>query len=158
MDNSGIIRSIKIDLLLDNHNPIIEYYNNICESLVCVDLNVYHLDGSEQLYYINGTCEKEWVFYYDSTYGVFYCSPNHFLKALQNKFNISQTSACFEITKLILWNFTNSGLIRNKQIVVVSNDKCKLYSAITALSNGHNLQISGSFMSNTLQHKLRDAQ
>ena len=62
---NSIIRQMKIDLITDTHNPIIEWFNNIWSNLDVIETDVCHRKGGEIIYYktVNGT--KKTIFFRD---------------------------------------------------------------------------------------------
>jgi len=102
--NVKLLRSINIDLLLDQHNPIIDRFNSIWVNLHIVETNVYHKNGGELVYFrIDKMGKKEWIFYQDMLMNKFWCNYNRYWVILKADFNINYDEIQI-ITKLLVNN------------------------------------------------------
>lgn len=81
---SSIERNIQIDLIMDNYNPIIEFFNSIWNTLDVIDLSVYNNDNDETIYYNK---YGEWVFYSDHK-DRFWCNFDRYYKLFGIRFNL----------------------------------------------------------------------
>lgn len=95
------VRNIRIDLIMDNHNPIIDEFNRIWDQLSVCEIDVYHKKGGEFIYYNKN---NEWIFYIDNgdeDNDGLYCSKERYLDWISAKLfgNYSTTKT---ITKIML--------------------------------------------------------
>ena len=79
---SSISRQLKIDLITDTPNPIIEWFISIWYKLYVVERNVMHCNGGEMIYYINGDVKK-CIFFRDDRRGIFRCDFTNFWTTLE---------------------------------------------------------------------------
>ena len=106
MDDTIIKRRINIDLITDAPNPTIEWFNGIWEQLSTFEIDVYHYDGSEVIYYINGE-KPQWIFYQDNKWGRFWCNLSIYWLPLASKFDLNYEEIQV-ITKLLVENALNN--------------------------------------------------
>lgn len=104
-----IVRQLKIDLITDTPNRIIEWFNGIWNTLCIIETNVYHKDGEEFVYYVVNDLGKQWFFYQDDKNDRFWCNYNHYWAFLENKLSINY-SGIQEITKLLVDNALNNSV------------------------------------------------
>ena len=78
------IRDIKIDLLMGNHNPIVDLFNEITKDLQIINCEVYNDDGLEFIYFNK---DNEWIFYQDAKNDYFWCVYNRYWKIFESEFN-----------------------------------------------------------------------
>lgn len=83
-----IARDIQIDLIMDNPNSITETFNDICKDLSVIEVNVYHNNGGEFIYYNK---DKKWIFFRDDKNDRFWCHYDRYWKIFLSKFNINYT-------------------------------------------------------------------
>jgi hypothetical protein len=91
MNTDAITRSMRIDMITGTKNPFIEYFDIIWSELSVVDGDIYHQNGGEYIYYINGKT-KEFVFYIDMS-GQYrmWCSQKYYTR-MGEKFVMAQGS------------------------------------------------------------------
>ena len=92
------IRDIKIDLLMGNQNPIIEWFKEMTKDLRIINCDVYDEGGMEFIYYNK---EEEWIFYQDAKNGEFWAHYKRYWSILEREFSLEylETQA---ITKLLV--------------------------------------------------------
>ena len=104
--NSVITRQLNIDLITSDHNPIIEWFNDLWTHLYVIETNVYHNDGGEIIYFINDD-EKDWIFFQDNKNDKFWCDYDTYWSILESKFNLIYTEIQ-DITKVLVENALNN--------------------------------------------------
>lgn len=103
-----LMRSLKIDLLLDNPNAIIDSFNDMWDNLYIAESNVYHERGGEIIYYIiSDSGRKQWVFYRDDSAEIFWCNQKHYGKVIK----VDQVYQVYSITNLLVSDFINRNII-----------------------------------------------
>ena len=80
-----IVRNIQIDLIMDNPNPIIDTFNGIWTSLSVIEVDVYHSNGGEFVFY---DIENKWIFFLDNKDKFFWCKEDRYWEIMMSKFNI----------------------------------------------------------------------
>lgn len=103
-----LVRNLHIDLIMDNPNPIIDIFNGICDELSVVELNVYHKEGGEFIYYDKN---NEWVFFMDISDGVFYCSKTRYWNIIESQITTNYNFIRI-ITKIMIENKLNNTIIK----------------------------------------------
>ncbi len=114
---SGVVRQVKIDLIIDRSNPIVDWFNSIWNGMAMVKCDVYQSGGQNQevIYYKIDphTGVKQWMFFHDIVFGSMWINYNHYWLILKEKgFEYEEIR---QITKLMLGNYV---------------EKCKNYSPI----------------------------
>ncbi len=107
-----IVRQLKIDLIADNTNEIITWFNNLWSGLISVELNTYHKNGGEILYYNfkeddSYEDKTQCIFFHDVNKGRFYYDCNNFENILRFKFGIGNESDIIEVAKALVENVLN---------------------------------------------------
>ena len=59
------IRKINVDLITGDYNPIIEWFDNLWNKLLVIEIDVFHSDGGELVYYLIEENMKKIVFFRD---------------------------------------------------------------------------------------------
>ena len=78
---------MKIDIITETYNPIIEWFDVLWSKLHVIETDVYHNNGGEIIYYINGDGGfREYIFYIDDVNKFFWCNLNNFWNILKNTF------------------------------------------------------------------------
>ena len=91
------IRDIKIDLLMDNKNPIVDLFCNITSGIEIINCDVYNKDGLEFIYHKDG----QWVFYQDAKNGKFWAHYKRYWALLESYFSLEYREIQ-SITKLLV--------------------------------------------------------
>ena len=91
------IRDIKIDLLMDNKNPIVDLFREITKDLQIINCDVYNKEGLEFIYHKDG----QWIFYQDAKNGEFWCVYNRYWKIFESEFNFKYEEIA-AITKFLV--------------------------------------------------------
>lgn len=99
-----IIRNIQIDLILGNPNSIIDTFNDIWEGLSVCEIEVYHNDGGELIYYNKN---KEWVFFQDNKSEKFWCHYSRYWSIFEDKYGLTYNDVQI-VTKLLVENVLNN--------------------------------------------------
>jgi hypothetical protein len=100
--SSILERSILIDLLLENHNPIIAWFNSIWNNLQTIETNIFHMGGGEIIYYIvNDLGEAEWIFFQDND-RYFLSSHKRYRHELNSEFGLSAQFSAQNVTKILV--------------------------------------------------------
>ncbi len=86
-----VIRQVKIALITDTENPIIEWFENLWGELESIQTNVHLDENNEVIYYRNSSDGKKWVFYisYDTQYYCFSFNYVDFVQLMVNEFKLS---------------------------------------------------------------------
>ncbi len=104
MDQSSILRKLKIDLITDAPNSIVEWFNDIWKNLHVVQANVYHDMGGEYIYYLDDNIgSRKYIFFYDENGGIFYSSSRRYHEILESKLDTIYREYQ-SITKLLVEN------------------------------------------------------
>ena len=104
--NNSIIRQLKIDLITDTSNAIINWFNDLWSKLYIIETDVHHNDGGEFLYYMNND-EKYWIFLRDDKKEKFWCNYSNYWSLLESKFNLNYGDIQ-ELTKFLVENALNN--------------------------------------------------
>lgn len=107
MSNSTI-RQLKIDMITDEPNLLLDWFNDIWIKLSIIETDVYHQDGGEIIYYIDGDI-KQWVFYQDNKNDIFYCDYDHYWSILETKVDLNYNDIQ-DVTKLLVDNALNNSV------------------------------------------------
>ncbi len=70
-NTSPFIRQLKIDLITDTPNPLIQKFEEIWDGLTCLKIDVYLNKGVETIYYRENNSKLEWILYYNENYELF---------------------------------------------------------------------------------------
>lgn len=94
------IRQLQIAMITDQPNEILDWFNNIWNKLLCIEVNVYHTRGGEFIYYMIDDGQKEFVFLMDKDDNKFYCDTTIYWEKLRKHgFNIEEVQT---VTHLLL--------------------------------------------------------
>jgi hypothetical protein len=91
------IRDIKIDLLMDNKNPIVDLFCNLTSGIEIINCDVYNKDGLEFIYHKDG----QWIFYQDAKNGKFWVNYKRYWVILESYFDLEYREIQ-SITKLLV--------------------------------------------------------
>jgi hypothetical protein len=80
------IRDIKLDLLMGNHNPMVDLFNEITKDLQIINCEVYNDDGLEFIYFV--PTKNEWIFYQDVKNGEFWCNYTRYWSLFESNFSL----------------------------------------------------------------------
>jgi hypothetical protein len=78
------IRDIKIDLLMDNKNPIVDLFCNLTSGIEIINCDVYNKDGLEFIYHKDG----QWIFYQDCKNEKFWTHYYKYWELFESKFHL----------------------------------------------------------------------
>lgn len=106
---NSIVRQLKIDLITDTPNRIIEWFNDLWNTLCIIETNVYHKDGGEFVYYVVNDLGKQWIFFQDDKNEQFWCNYNQYWLILETNFNLEFIDIQ-SITKLLVENALNNNV------------------------------------------------
>lgn len=96
-----MIRQLKIDLITDNPNPIIEWFNDLWNSLEVVQVKVFHHYPGECVYYNKSTIRA--IFYLDTTDGRILYDYVHYSELFYNQgFDYVSNAELEQITEILL--------------------------------------------------------
>jgi hypothetical protein len=101
-----LIRQLKIALIIEEPNEIIDWFNDLWSKLSIVETNVYHEKGGEFIYYMGGEV-KQWIFFQDNKNDRFYCNFDHYWSVLESKIDLEYGDNQ-EITKFLVENALNN--------------------------------------------------
>lgn len=102
------IRNIQIDLIMDNHNPIIDTFNSIWNDLSVIETDVYHQDGGEFIYY---NSNKEWIFLRDDKHERFWCHYRRYWELFESNLTYQDIR---DLTKELVENALNNSISTTK--------------------------------------------
>ena len=111
IDNS-IVRQVNIDLITGDHNPIIEWFNDLCTKLYIIEAEVYHNDGGELIYYMIDHGINKWIFFRDDKNDEFWCNYSNYWSILELKFDINNIEIQ-NISKVLVENALNNSVERS---------------------------------------------
>lgn len=100
-------RQLKIDIIADHYNPIVEWFMKLWNSLAHCPINIYDKDDVVgTIYYTKDT--KQWFFYIgDATdefdADIIYCNEYTYYRFMQQRLQISEELSCIA-TKILLGN------------------------------------------------------
>ena len=103
MDKLAIVRQIKIDHITDVTNPIITWFNDLWSKLHVMEVNVYHQNGGEFIYYRNEGGIKICIFFRDDINDKFWCDYHSYWGYLEHHYDLSHTDRQ-DITQILLNN------------------------------------------------------
>ena len=150
MDPTALLRTLQIDLILDNPNPIIEYFNDIWDKLSVIEIDVFHKNGGEFIYYGMHDVVKEhrWVFMRDDANDKFLACFFFYTDELTEIFDINIEEVPL-LTKILVENalnkhkHTNNFISIPRPYVFSWNDSEEIFSALEnasgqiSIHNGH---------------------
>jgi len=65
-DICPVLRSTQIQMILGGSNPLIDWFRSFLSKLYVIEIDTYHTQGGEYIFYILTTeGHKQWVFLYD---------------------------------------------------------------------------------------------
>ena len=108
-DLATIIRQLKIYMISEESNPILEWFNDLWNKLSIVETNVYHKDGGEFIYYYIEDDKKQWIFFQDNKNDKFYCNYKHYWLILSSNFKLNSIGVQ-SITKFLVENALNNSV------------------------------------------------
>ena len=106
---NALTRQISIDLITNDTNPIIEWFNELWSKLYVIETNVYHTNGKEFIYFINNGNKNQYVFYQDDENERFWCNTNRYWSILENKFRLNYYDTQM-VTKILVENALNNSV------------------------------------------------
>ena len=62
--NTAISRTVQIDIILDNTNELIEWFDQLWDGMMVKEINAFHFDGGEYIYYKLGENNRENVLFF----------------------------------------------------------------------------------------------
>lgn len=83
---NSLVRQLQIDMIADEVNPILEFFNDLLSKLNIIETNVYHNNGGEIIYYIIESNVKIPIFFQDAKNNIFWCNYNHYWLIIESKF------------------------------------------------------------------------
>jgi hypothetical protein len=83
MQKSALLRQIQIDLITDMPNPIVSWFSDLWDSLSKIEINVFHANGEEIIYFIDNNIWP-WVFYHNKADGMLVCNYDHYWSDFAN--------------------------------------------------------------------------
>ena len=107
MNNNSIVRQLNIDLITDEPNPLLNWFNSIWSQLNIIETDVYHNDGGELIYYKIFDNVEKMIFYQDNKNDIFWCSYDNYWSILENML-IRDYYIIHDITKLLVDNALNT--------------------------------------------------
>lgn len=135
--SSILERSLLIDLLLENPNPIIVWFNSICDNLHTIETNIHHTKGGEIVYYIiNNLGEAKWIFYQDNN-RYFWTSHIRYWHVLTSEFYITPHYEAQSITKILVENVLRRNIASSPNYANYANTT-KIENAMRLYNNLNN--------------------
>ena len=108
-DKLGLIRQLKIALIIESYNPIVEWFKELWSKLCVIQCDVYHNKGGEFIFYIINDDFYNYVFYRDIKKDELWCSSNEYWDILEHKFGFS-----YEEIQKVTEFLINSSCINSK--------------------------------------------
>lgn len=96
------VRQLTIDMITDQPNELLEWFNDLWSKLIIVEKDVYHMDGGEIIYYLNDDDCNKYVFFLDIRNDKFYCDSEHFWEKLINYLGYCETDDIISVIHLLL--------------------------------------------------------
>ncbi len=96
-----VLRKLQIDLITDTPNPIIEWFDILWDIIHVVEIDVYHKNGGEFIYYFPIGIQSSPVFFRDDNNNHFWCCNNNFWKILTDKYGV-EVDHLYGITQFLL--------------------------------------------------------
>ena len=124
----NISRQLRIDLITDTPNSIIDWFNGLWFNMHVIKKNFYHIDGGEVIYYIERSGIKIVIFYRDDNNNRFWCNYEYYWLAMQNLYKINHVD-CKKITKILVDNVLGNNILSIDDIIAV--DGSILHNALT---------------------------
>jgi hypothetical protein len=87
MDNTialSVIRQLKIDTITDTPNQILDWFNDLWNQMSIVEVDVFHKNGGELIYYINVDDQRKAIFLYDNQNERIWCHDELYWNYLNN--------------------------------------------------------------------------
>lgn len=109
MNANAIVRNMSIDLLLDIDNPVISWFNELWDNIICVETDIHHTNGGELIYYTTSGIDNKIIFYQDNSYNVFWCHHTNFWSGMSHVTNC-QDPEVQVITKFLVENKLNKSI------------------------------------------------
>lgn len=125
-----IARNLQIDIIMDNHNEIISWFNELCDNINVINIGVYNRRGKELIYYNN---VNKFIFYLDLEEGDFWCDQELYWNILVNRFKLSYIEAQ-EVTQFLFYNRFNLSDKQLYPICATLGSQCKLNATLTDYS------------------------
>ncbi len=94
MNGDAIVRQIRIDMILDQPNAILDWFKNIWHHLRIKRVDVYYGIGCEWIYYLHpDQNKKQWMVYHDTTRGCYWLNCEKFWNLLYEHHNVEPGNA-----------------------------------------------------------------
>ena len=99
-----MIRQLQIDLITNDYNPIIYWFdNNIWSNIKIMEVDVLHKNGGELIYYIVIDNIKKWIFYRNDEFDKFLCNYDYYWSFLETRFYFNYKDIQ-NVTKMLIYN------------------------------------------------------
>ena len=152
-----LIRQLKIDMITDAYNPIIEWFNSIWNDLYVTETSVYHNNGGELIYFILNNDVKKIIFYQDDSNENFWCHYDNYWSILESKHKLNYKDIQ-SINKFIVENGLNNSI--GTSIHKIGKNYLTINNALNnneANNEAKSIPIpSGSFGNNRINHCLNN--
>ena len=107
-DTNAELRQLRISLITDLPNPIIDWFNDIWKEVSLFKTPLFYgEDGIDEIYYTNVNSEKTVFFYISERHKTLYCNNDHYWSVLERNIGNDYLSIV-EITKLLMENYTKA--------------------------------------------------
>lgn len=131
--SNAVMRQIQIDLIADNPNPIVDWFNNIWSQIHVIKTNVYHKNGNREfIYYIKTNNGNKWIFY-NNIKQSFWCNYEIYWREFEAILPLDR-DGIIEITKILIENAMNSNIsileLRNRKDAVMKSINKRLSYSI----------------------------
>ena len=123
MDNvSSIIRQIKIDMITEYPNKILQYFDNLWMQLDVIETNVFHSYGGEYIYYlVNDDGVMDWIFFCNKNDDELWCNYKSYTRLFFVNFGLMQEEV-EHITVFLL----KGKIINIRGITPISQPMCSI--------------------------------
>lgn len=139
-------RDIQIDLIMGNKNPIVDTFDDVWEDLRVIELDVYHTDGGEFIYY---NSKKEWIFFRDDKNEKFWCHFERYWRIFEDMFKL-EYKEIRGLTKILVEN-----ALSNTIKTPITDNHLSVLKIETALNNTSTTPFSsGTFISKKVENAL----
>ena len=106
MNERDLLRKLNIDLITGDHNPIIKTFEDIWSHLYVIEIDVYHKNGGELIFYIINDDKRKFIFYRDGGNASFWSSYINYWQIFEYRFNLRsseiQTITMFLIEQALI--------------------------------------------------------
>lgn len=122
MDTDALIRKLKIDMITEQPNELLSWFNDLYGNMIKIKARVFNNNGQEHIYFTKDVQDKIIaIFYFDYENGSSLCDYAYYWNILTYKFNLIHSEA--QIVTLFLMEH----VLKEKVSHVSHTDVTSLY-------------------------------